>query len=94
VSIRDYRGELILHFSSADDGFFPALEPDETVITVVMPRVILNEGTYFVTLWLGDKLNMLHDRIPDCLRFEVPPATDGPTRCQAPVRLAARWSMK
>jgi lipopolysaccharide transport system ATP-binding protein len=91
VSIRDPFGHLILHLNNTDDATEVVLPAHESEISVVLPHNILNDGTYYATVWLGDGLNMLHDRVGNCLSFMVESSTEGNIRSLGSVRVPARW---
>lgn len=91
VGIRDSAGYRILHFSNTDDSFELSLPSSESEIHMCLPENVLNDGTYNVTVWLGDGFNLLHDVVRKCLSFTVESAAQGHVKSQSPVRLPARW---
>lgn len=94
VAIRDSEGHLILHVNNTDDRASVELPAELSEIQVRLERVILNDGTYHVTIWLGDELNTLNDRAGNCVSFEVRSAADGHIRSHGLVRQAATWSVR
>ncbi|HWR72367.1 MAG TPA: ABC transporter ATP-binding protein [Nitrospirota bacterium] len=94
VSIRDAWGNLILHFSNTDDSRELILTAPESDVLMHMPKNILNDGTYYVTVWLGDGLNLEHDYVSNCLSFGVESPDEGYIKCRSPVRLQAVWDMR
>ena len=92
ISIRTEDGHLILHLNNIDDKAHIELCDDETHVTLTVPSILLNDGKYIVSVWLGDDLNTLHDRVGDALAFQVESVVEGSVRCQAPVRMGCVWS--
>ncbi len=93
VSIRDSLGNVVLHLNNTDDKAAVVLPSRETRIQVQPALSILNDGAYYVTIWLGDSLNTLHDRAGNCLRFTVDSTTAGIVRSQGLVRVPAQWTV-
>lgn len=93
VAIRDAQGHLILHVNNTDDRATVEMPAELSEIRVRLERVILNDGTYYVTIWLGDELNTLNDRAGNCVAFEVRSAADGHIRSHGFVRQAATWTV-
>jgi len=91
LSIRNALGQVIFHFSNLDDNAELKLSKDRSVIQVVLEKIILNDGTYYVTVWLGDNLNILHDRVGNCLIFNVESSTQGKIISYGLVRIPAIW---
>lgn len=94
LSIRNSAGFLILHFNNTDDSFELPLTSSVSKIRMHLPQNILNDGTYNITVWLGDGLNILHDVVRRCLFFDVDSSTQGRVKSLSPVRLPATWSVK
>ena len=93
LSIRDPLGHLIMHFSNIDDDAELMLPSEETEIQMRLEKNILNDGTYFVTVWLGDGFNMLHDRVYNCLNFNMESKSQGRIVSVSPIRLPAAWEV-
>ncbi len=93
VSLRDRLGNLIIHLNNSDDHFEIELPNEDTWVRVTLPRNFLNNGDYYVTVWLGDELNVLHDRVGNCLRMTVDDRMRGGVRSLAPVRASAGWEV-
>ena len=91
LSIRNAMNQLVLHLSNADDRTPLVLAAQRSEIAVTLPHLILNDGTYHVTIWLGDNLDTLHDRVGNCLSFDVDSSTQGQFRCAGVVRVPAGW---
>jgi lipopolysaccharide transport system ATP-binding protein len=91
VSIRNDLGQLILHYSNLDDKAKLVLHEDECDILMRIPHNLLNDGRYYVTIWLGDKFNTLSDRAGNCLSFRVDSQHQGRIISNANVRLPATW---
>jgi len=94
ISIRDALGRLLLHLTNTDDDAPLDLKYGGSVITALLPSNLLNDGVYHVSVWLGDGLNILHDRVGDCLSFRVDSTTEGSIRCRAPIRIRAQWGVE
>ena len=54
---------------------------------------ILNEGTYYVTVFLGDGFNIMNDRVQNCLSFDIQTDTKGRVVCNSAVHLPATWEL-
>jgi len=91
ISIRDSYGNLILHLNNTDDNKKIILNKKETEIKVKLKENLLNNGTYYITIWLGDNLSILHDRIYNCLEFVVDNSIKGFVRCRSPIKIKAEW---
>jgi len=94
VSIRNALGNLILHFSNIDDSSELILPSAESEIHMCLQENILNDGNYYVTVFLGDGFNIMNDRVYNCLSFDVESTMQGRTVCNSPVRLPAKWELK
>ena len=94
LSIRDNLGHLVLHFSNTDDFSELNISSSESEIQMTFPENVLNDGTYFVTVWLGDGFDICHDRVSNCLSFNVESPSHGRVKSKSPVRLPAQWSIK
>ena len=94
VSIRDEVGHLVLHFSNTDDSSELTLSSFESELLMCMPKNILNDGTYYVTVWLGDGFCILHDYVYNSLSFTVESSEQGHVKCNSRVRLPAIWNVK
>ena len=94
LSIRDALGHLILHFSNLDDKFSLILPSNESEIHMRLDDNVLNEGTYYVTVFLADGFNIMNDRVQNSLSFEVQTATKGRVVCNSAVHLPATWALK
>jgi len=94
VAIRNTLGQLVLHLNNTDDAAEVVLPREESDLAVRLGKNILNEGTYFITIWLGDGLNVVNDRVGNCLSFTVSTASKGNIRSQGMVRISATWIVK
>ncbi len=94
VSIRDPLGHLILHFSNTDDSSHLTLPSEESEIHMLLPKNLLNDGTYYITVWLGDGFNIERDYVYNCLSFTVESPEQGHVKCNSRVRLPAIWKIK
>jgi hypothetical protein len=93
VSIRNTLGHLILHFSNLDDSAELILPSAESEIRMCLQENILNDETYYVTVFLGDGFNLMNDRVHNCLLFTVDSTMQGRVVCNSPVRFPARWEL-
>lgn len=93
VSVRDASGHVILHPNNTDDGAALKLVAPETEVTIRLPENPLNDGVYSISVWLSDGLNVLHDRVGDCLALKVTSPDDGHIRCRGAVRTPAEWEV-
>jgi lipopolysaccharide transport system ATP-binding protein len=93
VSIRDGLGHLILHFSNIDDSSEIVLPADESEVRMCLRQNVLNNGTYYVTVFLGDGFNIMHDRVHNCLSFTVDSDADGRIVCRSPIKIPAHWTI-
>jgi lipopolysaccharide transport system ATP-binding protein len=94
LSIRDALGHLILHFSNLDDKFNIILPASQSEIHMRLEKIVLNEGTYYLTIFLGDGFNLMNDKVHNCLSFQVHTATKGRVICRSVVHLSAAWDLK
>jgi lipopolysaccharide transport system ATP-binding protein len=93
IALRTASGQRVLHLSNIDDNAELALASDESEIVVLLDHNILNVGTYFVSVWLGDGTNILNDVAHECLQLEI--ANFGRSiKCLASVRVSASWSVR
>ena len=93
VSIRDPYGHVILHLNNTDDSADIVLPDNLSTITVTMRKTILNDSNYYVTIWLGDSMNLLHDRVGNCMVFTIDSAAQGYIRSQGVVRQPSAWDV-
>jgi len=94
LSIRDSFGHLILHFSNLDDKYSLILPSAESEIHMCLENNVLNEGTYYTTVFLGDGFNIMNDRTYNCLSFTVETVTKGRIVCNSKVYLPAKWGLR
>lgn len=93
VSVRNALGHLVLHFSNKDDMTELVLPSAESEIRMCLENNLLNDGIYYVTIWLGDGFNFEHDVVRNCLNFTVESKTQANVICQSPIRLPAQWQL-
>jgi len=91
VSIRNHLGQVILHFSNSDDREKLLMAEDQTSVTLEIPSLPLNDGKYFMTIWLGDGMNIMNDRVGNCLSFVVDSTHQGQCKSQGLVRVPGKW---
>jgi lipopolysaccharide transport system ATP-binding protein len=93
IAIRDAEGRVILHLTNTDDEAAILVTQGESEAKIGLPGIILNDGDFYVTVWLGDGMNTLHDRVGNCLGFRVSSQQLGSIRSQGAVRVAATWAI-
>ncbi len=94
VSIRDSLGNLIVHPNNIDDKMVLRLVQGENEIVMNISATGLNNGIYYISVWLGDVYNNLHDRVGNCLSFEIDNAIIGSFISQGKVLISADWKVK
>ena len=67
IVVRDERGNFIIH--TTDEYSNQKFETNHR--TCKIPKNVLNEGQYFVTLAIGSRLGELYEKIEDILSFSV-----------------------
>lgn len=93
LSIRDRMNTLLLHLSSLDKKIKLSSAKDVMTITVRLTNMPLNDGNYFVTVWLGDHHNHINDRAGNCLLFTVDNSLLGMSHCESPIRMQGDWAV-
>lgn len=91
VSIRDAMGHVVLHPNNIDDGAEIHVTPPGSDVAVTLADNFLNRGTYYVSVWVGDGSNVLHDRVGNCLALEVGDETEGNIRSRGAFRIPGQW---
>jgi len=94
LSIRDALGHLVLHFSNLDDKSDLILPSAESEIQMHLENNVLNEGTYYTTIFLGDGFNIMNDRVYNCLSFTVETATKGRVVSNSSICIPAKWGLR
>jgi hypothetical protein len=82
---------MLLHLCNTDDAAKLAVQAGTNEIVVHPNHHLLNDGVYYVTVWLGDATNLLHDRVGNSLSFTIDNSSLGANRCQAPFKVPAAW---
>lgn len=91
LSIRNQMGHLLIHSTNYDDPGAPTRVPEgESFVSCRIPNIVLNSGSYYTTVWLGEN-QFLHDRVGDCLKFDIDASRTGNTRCAAPFLVKSNW---
>ena len=85
-------GQIVLHFT--EDDFSGTLHcPDNrSEIIMRLDKVCLNEGSYFITVWLGGPGGM-HDMVGNCIELNVNTSNIGRIRSRSSVLLPASWEI-
>ena len=92
VRIVNRFGQLVLHYT--EDDFSQSLHypDDRSVVTMSVDRLCLNEGTYFVSVWLGSGAET-YDMVGNCLELNVNTTGLGRIRARSSVLLPAKWEI-
>jgi lipopolysaccharide transport system ATP-binding protein len=94
VSIRDNRGSILIHLPSVDQCPDLKLPTLKSYVDIKIEHLPLNEGQYYITIWLGDARNMLQDRVGNCLSFTVDNTLLGQSSCAASFCVSATWLVR
>jgi hypothetical protein len=91
ITIRNGLGQLLLHLNSPDDvdGFIS--HSNVTVIIASIEKIILNNGDYYISIYLGDRYKLLNDRVGNCLSFSVTNKTLGHIENQGQIIVPVEW---
>lgn len=93
VSIRNSFGQMVLCFVNTDDGQSLRSTGAQSHVVLEIPNLSLNDGEYFLTVWLGDGMSLTNDRVGNCLSFTVESAHQGRWRSQGAVRMPGNWNI-
>lgn len=93
VNIRDGMGVLLIHLASLDVDTSLELPSTRSDVKVTLPNLPLNDGDYFITIWLGNARNELSDRVDNCLSFSIDNSMLGKIYCESKIRLEAGWEV-
>lgn len=91
LTIRNTEGNAILHLNSCDELENIPMKYSEQLITVGFKN-ILNDGKYFLTLFLADSYKLLIERIENCISFDVSSINEFENRNYGCVRVKSHWS--
>jgi lipopolysaccharide transport system ATP-binding protein len=91
ISIRNETGQLIYHLNSPDDKVVIRAVSSVTALRVILKNNLLNDGDYYPTLWLGDEMDRLNDRVELPVSFEILGKHTSNTRCLAIIRVRSEW---
>jgi len=91
VGVRDSYARQILHFNNRDDGQKLCLAEEVTFFVLSFVNT-LNEGEYYLTVWLGDSLMASKDYVRDCLRFSVDVSSLGRSLAKGMVIYPGNWT--
>ncbi len=92
VSIRNHVGVLVLHFSTRDTPMDLSYDGGRRQCALRVPTLLLNDGTYYISIWLGDKSLQLNDMVANCLAFDVNDSVSGRHYCKGLIRQDVEWS--
>ncbi|MBK9291151.1 MAG: ABC transporter ATP-binding protein [Bacteroidetes bacterium] len=97
LDIRNDANEFIGHVTGADDLFEirDLAKGDKRTVEVVVHNVNFAPGTYYISLWLGNRYGTF-DYIENCLRFNIKQGDDFikrpfPFDARAKVALRSNW---
>jgi lipopolysaccharide transport system ATP-binding protein len=94
LSIRDVFGHLVLHFSNLDDKYDLILPSADSEVLMRLDLNVLNAGTYYLTVFLGDGFNLMNDKVHNCLSIEIETASKGRVVCKSAIHLPAIWDLR
>jgi lipopolysaccharide transport system ATP-binding protein len=92
VSIRNRAGQVIYHITNTDDQTTVRAHSEFTAVRVILENNLLIDGDYYPTLWLGDEMDNLNDRVELPLSFEIRANETSFIRCQGAIRVKSKWS--
>jgi lipopolysaccharide transport system ATP-binding protein len=93
ISIRTDVGQMLMHLTNYDNDNAPQVICGDSVLIVKMKSLPLNSGSYYVTVWLGED-QCLHDRLGNCIKFDVDASNAGQLRCLSPLIQSSDWTMR
>ena len=91
ISIRNSLNQLVLHLTNKTDKVPLEMRSHEISLLVYLEQNLLNDGDYYVTVWLGDKFNILNDRVGNCLTFSIKSPSQGEIKSLGSFRVPAKW---
>jgi lipopolysaccharide transport system ATP-binding protein len=91
VSVKSGMGTFIAEHISRNEGFYPVFKDGETTVRTEFD-CILNDGTYYLQLWLGDSTRKMHDIVRNCLVFTVA-SGDTTVESRGMVRQPVEWDI-
>jgi lipopolysaccharide transport system ATP-binding protein len=93
IRIVNWLGQLVLHFT--EDDFCETLHYPDNRAEIIMrlEEVCLNEGSYFITVWLGSG-GAMHDTVANCIEMNVNTSKLGKIRARSSVLLPAKWAIR
>jgi len=90
VGIRDLEGKQILHFSNFDSKVELSLSEGMNNYELQFKN-ILNDGDYFITVWLGNSLCKQLDYEQNCMRFRVDNSMLGKSLLKGKILHPCHW---
>jgi lipopolysaccharide transport system ATP-binding protein len=84
-------GHPVMHFTEDDFSETMHLPSDHSELAMKLDALCLNEGSYFITVWLGDTAT--HDRVGNCMEFTVDTSSLGRIRAKSSILLPASWEI-
>jgi len=90
-AVRNQQGVVLYSCPSADADFIIENASSVEEVEIVFPDIEIAPGVYFVTLWLGDAVNILLDRVRNCLCFEVSLPLDRQYRGKGCIYKVPQW---
>ena len=94
IVIRNAFGVIVLQLSSQDARVETIVRGRATLARVRLDNICLNDGEYYVTLWLADPYDNLNDRAGNCLSFTVDSSNLGAAKNMGCVRVPSKWSVE
>jgi len=93
LSIRNSMGQVIMHFMNTDDDMILRMPSNDAKTLVYLPKNILRDGDYHVTVFLADQYKFLNDRVGNCISFSVESSTHGNFGSLGLVRVPVEWDI-
>jgi lipopolysaccharide transport system ATP-binding protein len=91
ISVRNDQGQLLHHLNSVDDCNPFIARSDFPFVIADITKNYLNDGDYYISVYLGDSYRMLNDRVGNCLSFAVTNKTLGQIQNKGLVIVPVAW---
>ncbi len=94
VRLRSAAGTVVLELNSSDDAQPLRFESDEAEVSVSIAQNCLNEGEYYVSVFVWNQFYQLEDAVEDCIRFSVHTHGGGLNRSKGVIKTAGSWGVR
>ncbi len=91
LTVKDEMGRLLLHMCNEDDGFECVVQPGEQIIELSFSN-LLNQGSYYITLWIGSRQKEVYHQVSDCLVVESDTTMRGQSLLRGAIIIPGQWS--